>query len=292
MTSIHTTHTMAGSPVCRTGRPLEDDEIRRYAPAVFMDRPASKMSDNYTFVPTFAIVNAMRAEGFLPVSVQQAARHGPDEQKHAMSPFAKHLIRFQHHSQFGARNALEQVQVGEANEIIMLNSHNGDCAFQLMSGRFRFVCANGLICGSVESRVSIRHSSGVIHDVIEGATRVLDDYNKVDEAWERFRKLILQPDEQHAFAQGCMNLRYGADEETSPVAAAQVLNRRRDEDRSNDLWTLFNVAQENLIRGGLAGRTATGRNVRTREVGAIDSNVRINTRLWDFTNTVANLIEA
>ncbi|MFM9755269.1 DUF932 domain-containing protein, partial [Streptomyces turgidiscabies] len=51
-------------------------------------------------------------------------------------------------------------------------------------------------------------------------------------------------------------------------------------DRKNDLWAVFNRVQENLVKGGLNGRTANGRNQRTRPVQGIDQNLRLNRALW------------
>jgi hypothetical protein len=42
----------------------------------------------------------------------------------------------------------------------------------------------------------------------------------------------------------------------------------------------FQRIQEHLTRGGLRGRTAQGRRMRTREVAGIDRNVALNRALW------------
>ena len=52
------------------------------------------------------------------------------------------------------------------------------------------------------------------------------------------------------------------------------------EDRKSDLWSIFNRVQENLVKGGLTGRTANGRRQRTRPVQGIDQNLRLNRALW------------
>ncbi|MGG6549144.1 UNVERIFIED_CONTAM: DUF945 domain-containing protein, partial [Prevotella sp. 15_C9] len=60
----------------------------------------------------------------------------------------------------------------------------------------------------------------------------------------------------------------------------QLLRPRRFDDRESDLWSTFNRVQENLVKGGLDGRTANGRRQRTRPVQGIDQNVRLNRALW------------
>jgi hypothetical protein len=42
----------------------------------------------------------------------------------------------------------------------------------------------------------------------------------------------------------------------------------------------FNRLQENLIKGGLRGRSANGRRQSTRAVQGIDSDIRLNRSLW------------
>jgi hypothetical protein len=38
-----------------------------------------------------------------------------------------------------------------------------------------------------------------------------------------------------------------------------LLTPRRREDYSDDLWTVYQRVQENLMKGGLSGRTAQGK---------------------------------
>jgi len=59
-----------------------------------------------------------------------------------------------------------------------------------------------------------------------------------------------------------------------------LLVPRRWDDRKSDLWSIFNRVQENLVKGGLTGRTANGRRQRTRPVQGIDQNLRLNRALW------------
>ena len=62
----------------------------------------------------------------------------------------------------------------------------------------------------------------------------------------------------------------------------QAVERMREstEKTRPDLWAVFNRVQENLVKGGLNGRTANGRNQRTRPVQGIDQNLRLNRALW------------
>jgi hypothetical protein len=66
----------------------------------------------------------------------------------------------------------------------------------------------------------------------------------------------------------------------APITENQILRPKRREDVSGDLWTTFNRVQEHLVKGGLRGRSATGRPTTTREVKGIDQGIKLNRALW------------
>ncbi len=75
--------------------------------------------------------------------------------------------------------------------------------------------------------------------------------------------------------------RYG--EEHQPITEKQVLQPRRWEDKKDDLWTVYQRLQENLIKGGLSGWNAKGKRSRTRLVNGIDGDIKLNKALWVMT---------
>ena len=77
-----------------------------------------------------------------------------------------------------------------------------------------------------------------------------------------------------------------ADPVQSGLLPEQLLTCRRVEDLGSDLWSCLNKVQENLLRGGLNHRTASGRRTRTRAITSIAEDVRINGRVWDLAEEV------
>ena len=63
------------------------------------------------------------------------------------------------------------------------------------------------------------------------------------------------------------------------VSFNDLLNTHRPQDCEDDLWTIFNVVQENLIRGGI-NLERNGRVRRSKEVKCIHKKVTINQELW------------
>lgn len=84
--------------------------------------------------------------------------------------------------------------------------------------------------------------------------------------------------------------KYGPSETGAfPITESQVLRAQRSDDVGQDLWRVFNRTQENLVRGGVRGRAATGRRIRTRAVTGISENVGLNRALWTLAEEMAKL---
>jgi len=256
----------------RSTTPIDDATIARYAPSVFASEAHASRGERYAFIPTVQVLDGLRAEGFQPFEVRQTATRDVSKREHT-----RHLIRLRHPDAIEAR--------GEVPELILLNSHDGSSAYKLLAGIFRMVCENGLIAGSMFEDISIRHTGKVVDDVIEGSFTVLKNVTSTIERISQYKAIQLDTNEQLEFANIALGLRY--DNEKAPINAHQILRVVRSQDRSNDLWTVFNRVQENLVRGGLRGYSATGRRLRTREVTGINEDVKLNRGLWDLADSLA-----
>jgi hypothetical protein len=255
----------------RSDSPLSDEQIRRVAPSIFAEDKHASRSARYTYIPTSKVLDGLRQQGFQPFMVAQSRVRDESKRDHA-----KHMIRLRHASHINAR---------QADEIVLLNSHDGTSSYQMLSGQFVFVCANGLVCGTTENDVRLRHKGDIVDNVIEGAFTVLEGFKDVGEQRESMQSLTLNDGERNAFARAALQLRFGDGASDAPVSAPvterQILTpRHMEEVGRSDLWTTFNVVQENTIRGGQAGRNSNGGRTRTREVTGIDQNVKLNRALW------------
>ncbi len=118
------------SPSLRSDYPLSDDQIRTVAPSIFADAPHESRSERYAYIPTAAVLAELRKEGFQPFMACQTRVRDEGKREHT-----KHMLRLRHAS---------QINGAEANEIVLLNSHDGTSSYQMLAGMFRFVCSNGL----------------------------------------------------------------------------------------------------------------------------------------------------
>lgn len=252
---------------------LNNGQIAHYAPSVMASEAHHSRGDKYAFIPTIQVIDSLREEGFEPYEIRQTLVRNADKREHT-----KHMVRMRH------VNAITSQE--EVPEIILLNSHDGTSSYQIMSGVFRFVCSNGLIAGDLFENIRIRHSGNVVGDVIEGATRILKESDEVFERIGTYKGINLTYDESNALAVAAAQVRWG---DEAPVNAIQLLTPHRYADRKTDLWTTFNRIQENVLKGGVAGKSTTGRRTTTRAVGGVNENVKLNKALWTLADTMATL---
>lgn len=261
----------------RADRPLEDEQLRRIAPSIFAEAAHDSRSARYTYIPTIDVLSALRKEGFMPYQVAQSRVR--DESRR---DFTRHMLRLR-------RADVVARQVGdEIPEIVLVNSHDGTSSYQMMAGLFRLVCTNGLVVGSSVNEIRVHHSGNIVGRVIEGAYTVVEEFGRVQASAESMKAIELSEGEQRAFGQAAIVAKYG-EQDAYPVTVDQALLPRRYDDKGGDLWRVFNRTQENLVRGGLRTRSATGRRQRTREVVGITQNVQLNRALWTLAEEMAKL---
>ena len=154
----------------------------------------------------------------------------------------------------------------------------------MLAGMFRFVCHNGMVTGDTIQDIRIPHRGNITDNVIEAAYTIVDDFDTAAEEMEIMKSLQLTAGEQEAYAQAALALKY---EDYAPIEPQQLLQARRSDDRKDTIWSTYNRIQENMIKGGLRGMTATGKRTRTRPVQAIDTDVKLNKALWILANKMA-----
>ncbi|CAI2149709.1 Domain of uncharacterised function (DUF932) [Serratia ficaria] len=251
----------------RKDRPLTNDELMNVVPSVFSEDKHDSRSDRYTYIPTITLLDKLREEGFQPFYACQTRVRDESKRGHT-----KHMLRLRRENMIVSGNK-------EVPEIVLLNSHDGSSSYQMIPGMFRYVCANGMVFGQSFGDVRVPHKGDVVGQVIEGAYEVLGIFDRVDNDLDTMKCISLSERDQELFARAALSYRYEY-EDKSPITPSQVLRPRRREDYGNDLWTTFQRVQENMIKGGLPGKSATGKNTRTRAVNGIDGDIKLNRALW------------
>lgn len=277
-------------------RGMSEDEIKQLAPSVFATTAHESRSDRFRPIATIEILRALRKEGFEVVGARQSPARAAGKEN-----YTKHLLRM--------RRLGEQklYQVGDTvAEMLLQNANDGSSKYLLDAGLFRIRCLNSLVaCMSNIDAVSIRHSGkNVVDQVIEGTYSVIENARLALVAPQEWSDIKLDQDWQNALAEGALVARYddyvdNIDEDTGkitwhktpPIQPEQLLDRQRREDTNNDLWTAFNVVQENAMRGGLQGVAVNANGVackrKTRPINGIDQGNHINRALWAVAQYIA-----
>ena len=160
------------------------------------------------------------------------------------SMFTKHMIRLRNG---GVGNIGDSIP-----EVVLTNSHDGRNAFTLHAGLFRMVCSNGLVI----------------------ADTTFEQVNKLN-------SISLNEEQQIEFASKALLTRYPKGNEVLNVE--DLLSPVRQSDRGNDLWKIFNVVQEKLIKGGLVFNDKKEKMQKLRPIINIDRRIDVNKKLWELT---------
>lgn len=258
--------------------PLTNDQITTLAPAAGSLQPIDGVSDRYSFVPTLTAVDLLRNAGWFPVHAEQSAVRKIDREG-----YQRHLIRF-------AKDGLSFD--GERVDLVLYNSHDRGCAFRLIASVWRQICSNGLMVASEFANFSHKHIGFRPDDFIHSAGEIASAAGTIADQVDAMKVIEMTPDERGIYARVAHNLVF-PEPEKAPVLPEQLLSERRYDDKGQDLWTTFNVVQENIMRGGLKGmkRDNNGRlrKASTRPVKAIDRNIQLNQALWYLTEKMAEL---
>jgi Domain of unknown function (DUF932) len=270
-------------------RALSEDVMRQLAPSIFATEAHSSRSDRFRPIPTIEVLRGLEREGFSVVGAKQCVVRHDDRRD-----FTKHMVRLRR------LDDEQKYKVGDTVfEVLLKNANDGSAAYDLLAGMFKILCLNSLVSHTDDMEsLRVRHSGDVQHKVIEGTYRILDTAEQSLKAPQDWPQITLDRDERQAFAEVAHTLRF-ADAEgnvKTPIRAEQLLIPRRREDTTPNLWTVFNVVQENAIRGRLTamGRDANDRprRVTTRGVNGIDQDVKLNRALFTLASKMAELKQA
>ena len=248
---------------------LTDKELRELAPSVFTTKKSTKVSKKYSFIPTINVIKDMRKLGWDVFNATQQKSRNVNDLAHT-----KHMVRLRN-SNIGLIN-------DSVPEIVLTNSHDGRNAFKLHAGIFRMVCSNGMVIADTTiDNIRIKHQWYDFEDI-----KVITDamVKKVPEMIKKMNSLnnvILSDDEQLEFAEKAILTRWPKGNES--VNIEDLLSPIRKADRGDDLWKIFNVIQEKLVKGGLVFNNKKEKMQKIRPVTNIDRQVTMNKDLWELT---------
>lgn len=260
------------------------DEIRNHAPAAFSSHESEKLSKRYSFVPTVELLTAFLAIGWNPSYARQ----------NGTGPYARHMIRLTN-PELGFMD-LKSDKVKP--QIVLDNSHNGCSPAQIHMGLFRLVCTNGLVVAmpGMFTSVKLRHIGIDMNELKQLMNIVAEQYTKVGTHIGEMQQYTLNQDQREEFVIKAMAARephvFVNEDGTINMAKAtkivnpkQIVTPLRSEDAREDLWSVFNVVQERLVKGEFERQTMTGRRTKPRGINNASRNIDFNKKLWEIAET-------
>ena len=110
------------------------------------------------------------------------------------------------------------------------------------------VCSNGMVIAESDfGKVHIRHIGFEAEQVKEASRQLVMNSSRIADKINVWKSIDLTPRSRMDFFTDAAKIRF---ENPDEGLVRDVSTVRREADRGTDLWKTFNVAQENLIRGG------------------------------------------
>ena len=259
---------------------LTKEQIRKECPLAFANEPTNpNVSKRYLFVNTETIIDDLGKLGWKPVSATQRQSRGK------ATIFSKHMISFQ--------NPDIMIKGKDGDDafprIIMTNSHDGLQAFKFSVGIFRMVCSNGLVVADEQfSDFKIKHKGYTFAELREVVNKAVEDLPARVEVLNKMKARTLTEDEKNKLALDAMLIRanikpgskeakkFNYDDET----IIDILDPKRDEDKGDDLWKVFNVIQEKITQGEFSAALVGAKVRKVRKIKSFEKELKVNKELF------------
>jgi len=251
---------------------LNSEQIKKQASSIFTETAAPTVSDKFTHIPTFKVIEDMEKLGWGVVDAKQVKAR-----KEGTVGFQKHLVVF--------RN--DDVVINGADgdtvfpQILLTNSNDGKNAFTFTAGLFRMVCENGLVISTEQfNDVKMRHMGYTFEELQVQIKEMVELLPLTVESMNKMKQIELNADQTKILAKKALSTRFTEEQvEVLNVDLDELLKPTRDEDKGSDLWTVFNVIQEKILSGEFS--YMLGAKVRkARKVKNFKQDMDINQKLF------------
>jgi hypothetical protein len=237
------------------------------------------LSSKYQTVKSRDVAAILETKGFIlddVVTIKTRRKERQGKQKHRMIFSNPELLASNHND-------------GKL-QLLVTNSYDGTCSVTFQLGFFRFVCSNGLVVGTSFETIRVRHSGIDIKEKIDRAiVEVAAQAKRLNDLILGMKNKALTGEQVNKLKLDAIKLR--TDKEVKNVEISIL----RNEDQGNDLFTVFNVVQEAVIRGNARltiaseDKNKSDKIVKLRAIKGIDSTTQVNKELF---NIVENLLAA
>lgn len=272
------------------GIDLASDTTRAMLPALYAEQPHARLSANYQMYSSMAIIHKMASNDMILVQAAQQRHARGSLRSPATQP---HIMRFRPREYTLPGAAAKFGVGGSVPEAVIKNNHDGRNKFEARFGVFRFICMNGMIVSDVDlGALHNRHygkknSTDAIMGLIDGFA---SNISNVSDRIQRWAEIDLNEAQQFELARRLIDARVEVLNTGKWLTPDLVLERRRPEDEASDLWTTFNVLQENLLSQKIVA-PGEGRRGRIHGVDSPVASLNANKALWASADTYLKEIQ-
>lgn len=267
---------------CLADHFLTKEELKKACPAVFKTEPTNpKVSDRYIQANTETVINDLEKLGWFPVQAKQCRTN-----KNSSGIRSLHMIAFQNPDVKIVKQGPDGSETVDSwPRIILTNSHDGLNSFKFLLGMFRLVCSNGLIVGDTELvNMSVRHINynfETLRDIVKTA---IEQVPNIVCTMNAMKNTVLNEEQKIEMAKNVVKIRKGIENdekfEIDEETIMDILDPMRKEDKANDLWTIFNVCQEKMIKGEYNYANNGKKARKQRKITSIKKDIDFNQKLW------------
>lgn len=261
---------------------LTKEELKKQCPMAFKELPTNpKVSGRYVQANTSTVIDDLAKLGWYPVQAKQCRN-----KKNSSGIRSFHMIAFQNPDiKITRTDGNGENVIDTYPRIILTNSHDGFNSFKFMLGLFRLVCSNGLVvCDNQMVNMSIRHLNYTFEELRMIVKNAIEEVPNIVHTMNEMRNIQLTDEQKQELATEVIKIRKGIEEnetyEVEQDVIEDILTPVREEDKSNDLWTIFNICQEKLIKGGFFNKTNKNKLRKVKSITSIKKDMEYNQRLW------------
>jgi hypothetical protein len=266
---------------------LSMDDLRKACPAAFKTSPTNpNVSERYVHANTATVVEDLAKLGWQPVQAKQCR---PKKNSKGIRSF--HMIALQNPEvkickEVTDINGNVTEIVDSYPRIILTNSHDGFNSFKFMVGLFRLVCSNGLVlCSNEMVNMTIRHINYTFEALREVVEKSIEQIPGIVNTMSVMKNTTLTETSKKELATEVVKIRKELDDnqqiELDEATIMDILMPVREEDKGDDLWTVFNICQEKLIKGGYHSVGKNNKVRKQRGITSIKKDIEYNQRLWE-----------
>lgn len=209
------------------------------------------------YVPSVEVIETLHKEGWIIEGVNE-------EREKKSRKITKHYINLQHPDLkiINDKNNTEAIA-----SITVSNSCSGISPLKVDFGVFRLICSNGLVRKApYGNAIQFKHDGKKTFDKKTFITDINDRMFSIMNDFEVLKTRRLTKDQMLELARRAAKLKY---RDLDDIDISSLLTNHRDEDKGDDLWSIFNTIQENL----------------THDIASPSFDLKINQNLMELVGT-------